>query len=340
MTSFVVKVVTMETLYFASDDRDFIARLEQELKRIFKPKESIAVKLHMGEKENPNHLKPEFVKIVVDILKKIDAKPFLFDSPVMYNSRRNTVEGYKKQCDEIGFSESVVGCPVVVSNDFIEVKGRHMKYQVCRHLAEADGVLVLTHFKGHVCSGIGGSIKNLGMGALTSKSKTDIHEGSMPRLVGECISCGKCLEVCPVKCVSYSEGKACFNLASCYGCSKCIQNCPQKCLSPSVAEFDYLLADGAAAALKTFKKSYFVNVMRNITDLCDCSSRGAKIILDDIGILMGRDIVAIDKTSLDMANKKAGRQIFNEIWHKDSGLHIREAERLGMGNMGYVLNDD
>jgi len=326
-------------LYFTESENAFAERLGKELKGVFSEGEKIAIKLHMGERENPNHLKPEFVKIVVDVLQDMGTRPFLFDSPVMYDSDRHEIEGYKKQNQELGFTEEALGCPVMVSNDFVEVKGRRMKYQVCRHLAEADGVLVLTHFKGHVCSGVGGSIKNLGMGALTRESKDDIHTNSQPIISGECILCRKCLEVCPVKCITYSESGPCFDYDACYGCSKCIQNCPQKCLKPRLAEFDKLLADGAVAALSTFGKAYFVNVIRNITNRCDCQRSDVSLVLADIGILMGSDMVAIDSASLDLVNQKAGKAIFDEIWHKDSAIQVREAGRLGAGQTGYEIKD-
>jgi len=336
----------METLYFAESDESFVGRLEQELRNVFKENESIAIKLHMGERKNPNHLKPGFVKKVVGVLKAIGVKPFLFDSPVMYNSDRHTVEGYKKQCEELGFTEQVVGCPVMVSDESIDASGKYMPYQVCRHLAEADGVLVLTHFKGHGCTGIGGSIKNLGMGALTKKSKGDIHTGAQPQqdLSGKCALCKKCMEVCPVNCITYNDGKGdesgpCFDYDACYGCSKCIQNCPQKCLTPKVAEMDILLADGAATAFGKFKKVYFVNVIRSITNRCDCARADFRVVLPDIGILMGKDIVAIDMASLYLVNQKAGKKLFDELWHKDSELQIREAGRLGMGQPVYEIKD-
>jgi uncharacterized Fe-S center protein len=332
----------MEKLLFTKTDEAFQNKLGKNLKTMFQPGESIAIKLHMGEKKNKNHLKPEFVRKVVDVLKRIGCKPFLFDSPVMYGGNRGTVEGYKKQNQEIGFTEQVVGCPVIIDNDHVEVKGKHMTYQVCKRLAEADGVLVLTHFKGHTSSGIGGSIKNLGMGALTKASKKATHEGAMPRpeLSGKCILCKKCLEVCPQKCITYNETGPVFDYDRCYGGSKCIQNCPQKCLKPKVAEFDILLADGGGAALSKFKKAYFVNVLRGISDACDCHNGPVKVLMSDIGILMGRDIVAIDKASVDMINKKAGKPIFDEIWHKDSEIMIRTAEQLGMGKMDYNILSD
>jgi uncharacterized Fe-S center protein len=341
------------TLYFAESDEAFRNRLEEQLKPVFKPGESIAVKLHMGEQANPHHFKPEFVKTVVDVLKKIGVKPFLFDSPVMYNSGRHTVEGYEKQNKKLGFTEQVVGCPVIVSNESNkEVKGKHMSYQVCRHLEEADGVLVLTHFTGHICAGFGGSIKNLGMGALTRETKKAIHKGGNPKqeLLAKCSLCRKCQEVCIGDAITYNEENdekgnekqnqgPVFNYDTCYGCSKCIQNCPNKCLEPKTGEIDVLLAEGANAALSRFKKTYFVNVLRDITNRCDCQRAGLEIVLQDIGFLMGRDIVAIDRAGLDIVNRKAGHKIFNELWHKDASIQVTTAAEMGMGSLEYEVKD-
>jgi len=329
----------MNKLYFAESDKKMLLRLEQEFKNTFKRGDKVAIKLHMGEVYNPNHLQPDFVKKVVTLMKELGLKPFLFDSPTMYEGPRHTVEGYLRQAAKLGFTEESVGCPVVISDDYVEVKGKRLTYQVCKPLADADGVLVLSHFKGHACCGVGGAVKNLGMGALTSKSKADIHNGSMPELKGKCSLCKKCLEVCPTKCITYDEAGPVFNRGKCYGCSKCIQHCPNKCLKPRVAEFDELLADGAAAALRKFKKAYFVNVLRRIANVCDCSSRGLHIVCPDIGILMGRDACAIDRASVDLVNRKTGKGLFLELWHKQPLMHVGAAERLGVGSQDYALED-
>ncbi len=355
-------------VYFTEADKKMLSRLEQEFKSIFSSGDKIAIKLHMGEVYNPNHLQPEFVKKVVRLMTSMNMKPFLFDSPTMYSGPRHTPAGYKRQASELGFSQKNIGRPVVVSDEFIESKGKYMDYQVCRHLAEADGVVVLSHFRGHVNTGAGGAIKNLGMGALTKKSKGGIHEGGKPVYGKGCTLCKMCSEVCPQSCIKYDEetGRGggrqvgpVFNYEKCHGCSKCVQHCPQRCLKPRIAYFDALLADGANAALKAFKKAdasaepnepketvskmkakvYFVNVLRRIANVCDCSSRGLHIVCPDIGILMGRDACAIDRASTDLVNKRMGKDIFLEIWRKPPLMHVEEAEKLGMGSSEYEIED-
>jgi uncharacterized Fe-S center protein len=344
----------MNKLYFTESDKRMLERLDKELRDAFKAKGKIAIKLHMGEVYNPNHMTPEFVKKIVTLLKSIGCEPFLFDSPTKYGGPRHTALGYRAQAAVMGFREGSVGCPVVVSDDYVEQKGRYMTYQVCKHLADADGVLVLSHFKGHACAAMGGAIKNLGMGALTKRSKGDIHEGGEPTYdplsadsgkagKRKCKLCKKCLEVCPQKCIRYEEHGAgagpVFNYDKCYGCSKCVQSCPQGCLKPKVAEFDCLLADGANAALNKFKSVYFVNVLRRIAKACDCSPRDTHIVCPDIGVLMGRDACAIDRASVDLINSRSQKDLFAELWFKDPLTQVREAEKIGMGSSEYALED-
>ena len=54
----------------------------------------VPIKLHMGEIKNNWYVKPNFVKIVVDKLKKYNIKPFLFDTTVAYPGLRHNVSGY------------------------------------------------------------------------------------------------------------------------------------------------------------------------------------------------------------------------------------------------------
>lgn len=336
--NFIIPLFYMENIIFINKDKEptFKEILKQELKSIFQENEEIAIKLHMGEKGNKYYLKPNFVKMIVNILKELNTKPFLFDSPVIYPGGRNTIEKYYSTAEEHGFTEENIGCPIIISNDFEYIKTEHLNAEVCKPLLEADGLLVLSHVKGHMCSGFGASIKNLGMGGMTIKTKTDIHNFANPMFVGDCTGCGTCVKICPVETISLKDNKAYFNLSGCWGCGLCINACPSNVLKPKVAKFDRLIAEGAFAVLKN-KKAYYINVLKDITKLCDCCSDPEGIVLEDIGTLLGKDIVAIEKASFDLINKKAGKDLFKEI-HKKSPLeHIKEAQKLGLGNLNYEL---
>ena len=122
-----------------------------------------------------------------------------------------------------------------------------------------------------------------------------------------------------------------------FGCSNCIIACPYKALSPKVALFDLLLAEGASAVVKAVKKSYYINVIKDISLHCDCWSGDNEIIAKDVGVLFGSDIVAIDKASLDLVVDSEGEDVFKTRHHKSPIEHIKAAESLGMGKAQYKI---
>jgi uncharacterized Fe-S center protein len=328
----------MRDVIFLKDESGFEGALRQELPKVFHKGERIAIKLHFGEPGNRTSLRPEFVKKVVAALKELGAEPFLFDSPVSYPGPRNTVEGYQKALIGMGFGEDKVGCPSIISDSMIIVRGKGMAYGVCKTLTEADGVLVLTHVKGHFCPGFGGAIKNLGMGALSRATKQAIHDGGKPEYVDGCTQCGSCERSCPLDNIRYEEGRPYFDKSWCCGCSDCVYACKFGAIkTKSGYGFDYLLSEGAGSALKNFKKGYFISDVRRITKDCDCFPDPGKPIIGDVGILMSDDIVAIDKAGMNLINKEADYDFFLKVHKKSPIVHICEAEKLGMGSSQYRL---
>jgi uncharacterized Fe-S center protein len=322
------------------DIHKFSEALKIELKDFFPKNGIIAVKLHMGEATNKNYVSPDIVKKVVDVLKDLGVKPFLFDSTTRYPSKRYTVEDYIKTARANGFSKETMGCDVVISNESgADVKTKNLTVKVCKPLAHAHDILVLSHVKGHPNCGIGGAIKNLGMGGVCRKTKADVHSISQPVFKGECKLCGTCVEVCRNKAVSLGKEKAEFDYDACGGCGKCIVYCPYKALKPKKEMFDELLAEAAEAVVRN-KKVYYVNVLLKIAKLCDCFKGDAGgIVCPDIGILLGTDPVAIDKASVDLIDKTMKQEDFFKSIHKKSPLlQIKAAESLGMGSQEYSLN--
>jgi uncharacterized Fe-S center protein len=320
-------------------DEIFLKTLKSEISQVFKPGETIAIKMHLGEANNFNNLQPDFVAKIANVFKELKINCFLFDSTTKYKGERFTVEGYEALAKRRRYDKIA---EVVISNTGIKKKGKYMNHEVCKELIGADGVLILSHVKGHECSGFGASIKNLGMGALTGKGKTEIHNGGSFKFNSKlCSSCGNCEKICCTKNITCQtkDGKPQFGLTKCFGCSLCSLNCPTKAITPKVNIFDLLLADGGITALKSFKKYYCVNVMRKIVKLCDCCPDGKEVIAKDAGILLSRDIVSIDRAALDIITKAEGKNIFEEIHHKNPMLHIQEAHDLGADSLEYNLKE-
>ena len=272
----------MQKLKLIKDLSKLEETLKEQVKDVFSKWESIAVKVHMGETKNPYYIKADVIKKIVYVLNLLELKPFLFDSVVLYGGGRDSVEKYYKTAEEHGFTEEAIGCPIVISDKGVLVKTKDLVVHVCKELAEADGMLVLSHVKGHCNAGFGAAIKNLGMGGVAPKSKADIHK----------------------------EEKA---------------------------SFDELLAEGAQAVLKAVgKKVFYVNFLINIAKECDCCNDAGEIVVKDIGVLFGKDIVAIDKASLDLVNKQ-NKDIFKKLHTHDPHLQIKYAKELGIGEEEYIF---
>ena len=95
---------------------------KEQVKDVFSKEDKVAVKLHMGETNNPYYLKPDIIKKLINVLNELGTKPFLFDSPVIYKGGRDSVEKYYQTAEDHGFTQEKIGCPIVISNESVEVK--------------------------------------------------------------------------------------------------------------------------------------------------------------------------------------------------------------------------
>jgi hypothetical protein len=309
--------------------------LERELRERFKSGMTVAVKLHMGEGEGM--FSPELARRAVSVLNKLGCNPFLFDTPVTYHGCRHTKQDYEKLAPIHGFSKEKIGCPVIISDSYVEIKTKNMNVEVSKELANADAFLALTHVKGHPCSGVGGAIKNLGMGCVSPKSKADQHGMVEPVADDNCTACGICEEVCPFHAIKIDE-KAVVNSDACGGCTNCVYNCPNNAMTSKLT-FDVLLSEAASAVLKAMgdKPVFYVNDVRSITKFCDCFSNPGSLIAKDVGVIMGDDLVAVEMASTDAVINQEKKNVFEEVHHHDPYIHIKEADKLGLGNGEYEL---
>lgn len=84
----------------------------------------------------------------------------------------------------------------------------------------------------------------------------------------------------------------------------------------------------------------YINVLKNISVDCDCDAHGAKPTCPDIGIVGSRDILAIDKASVDLvySQPELARHDIVERIESRGGLHQLEyMKTLKMGNDQYKL---
>ncbi len=307
----------------------------QLFKNVFIPNSEIYVKIHFGEPGNHTAFVPKDIKPIVDALKSLSLRPVLVDTPVTYPSPRNTVAGYTKVVKDKGFDQLA---PFVISDTYIEYQTKNLTAQVAKDLITAKNVLVVSHVKGHGCSGFGGAVKNFGMGGLSPKTKSDIHSGAKPKFISDCQGCGTCARLCPDKAITMVHNKAHINYETCLGCSLCQIVCPYHVLDPKVALFEDLLAQGASAVINHLpKNTFYINFLKNITRECDCWDDPGAILAPDIGVLFCSNPVAIDKASVDLINQNSHLDIFRQTHHRDPLTHVNFAAEYTKLSTDYHL---
>ncbi len=296
----------------------------------------VPVKLHMGEDKNKYFPRPDFVKHVVDELKKVPADPYLFDTTVAYTGLRHSKTGYLKLAKIHGFTKKKVGCTVVIDDSGIPITVEEREYDVAKHLVESTHIFALSHIKGHVATGMGGAIKNFGMGGVTKETKRKMHHGSRPFYQKDaCTYCGVCAEVCPFNAIEVKEGKWKQNMGSCFGCGVCVDACKSNALKYKDADFQYVLACAAKACVHN-KNVIYLNEVKRIARSCDCDPFAGPIICPDIGYLVSDDPVAIDKASLDLIN-----DVKKDVFEKENKIsplkQIKYGEKIKLGSSSYKL---
>ena len=135
----------------------------------------VAVKLHTGEKNGPNIIPRPWVKKLFDERLKDAA---IIETNTFYKGDRYTTEQHRETIAVNGWTFSDV--------DIIDEEGTKMlpvkdgkwftEMSVGSHLTDYDSMLTLTHFKGHMMGGFGGSNKNIGIGCADGRiGKKMIH---------------------------------------------------------------------------------------------------------------------------------------------------------------------
>ena len=140
----------------------------------------VAIKLHTGEAEGPNIIPRPWVR---ELIETRLGNAAIIETNTYYEGSRYTTEEHRKTLETNGWTF----CPVDITDADgvaeLPVKGGKwfQTMHVGRSMLNYDSLLVLTHFKGHIMGGFGGSNKNIGIGCADGRiGKKEIHtpEGS------------------------------------------------------------------------------------------------------------------------------------------------------------------
>ncbi|MEF8879449.1 MAG: DUF362 domain-containing protein [Candidatus Thermoplasmatota archaeon] len=299
----------------------------------------VPLKLHMGEKGNKYFPPPGMVKQVVETLQNFDVHPFLFDTIVAYNAKRKTKKGYLQVASDHGFTRENMGCDIIIDNSGESIKVDGRDYIVGDHLLDTSHIFALSHVKGHVSTGFGGTIKNFGMGGVLPETKRAMHHGARPIWkMDNCTYCGVCTELCPFGGIKVDKDKKRWiHDPSCFGCGLCVNVCENNALDFKDADLQYRLVCSAKASLQDKKVIYF-NEMRRISKGCDCDPNSGPVICPDVGYIVSDDPVAIDQASLDLIDE-VEPNVFQKHNYVDPSKQVRYGEKLGLGNRNYKLEE-
>jgi uncharacterized Fe-S center protein len=330
-----------------------------------RPGDLTAVKIHFGEEGNTSFIRPIFARRVVEAIKALGAKPFLTDTNTLYVGKRSEAVDHLTLAVSHGFDYAVAGAPLIIADglrgqNFVEreVDGKHYKKTaIASEFANADSTVVLSHFKGHELSGIGGAVKNLGMGAAARHGKLSMHSNIAPKIKAKgCVGCSVCYKFCAHGAIAVENGKALINPEKCAGCGQCIIVCPAKTIQIQWTEgpstMQEKMAEYARGALAGKEdRSVFLNFLTQISPACDCMPNADSPVVADIGILSSADPVAIDQASADLVNSRHGlvnsalKSGHSPGEDKFLGVHpnadwtvqLAHAERMGAGQRAYTL---
>ncbi|MFA7117322.1 MAG: DUF362 domain-containing protein [Sphaerochaetaceae bacterium] len=323
----------------------------------------VAIKMHFGEPGNLAFLRPNYAKVVADVIRSLGGKPFLTDCNTLYvGGRKNALE-HMDSANLNGFNTVTTGCQIIIAdgikgNDEMLIPVRNGQYvkeaKIGRALCDADVIISLAHFKGHEGTGFGGALKNLGMGGGSRAGKMEQHCDGKPEVDQNlCIGCGACKRICAHQGPQISNHKCRIDLNNCVGCGRCLAVCPKDAISNPNGNSNDMLSckiSEYAQAVCQDKDCFHINLVIDVSPYCDCHSENDVSIVPDIGFFASFDPVALDRACVDAVNKAPAitSSRLGEMGKEDDNLDtnhpytnwrigLDHAEKIGLGTQQYNL---
>lgn len=247
--------------------RDLLAELEPESS--FGARDKIAVKLHVGGPDSYTTVHPQFVRALVERFKHRDNFLYVVDE------HRAVRTAWKR-----GYTQEALGAPVYPISGVVDryLENRPVtdspyfdSIDVSGMVAHADGLIVVSHAKGHASCGLGAAIKNIGIGCVGQATRNHIHT---------------------------FEGHDNWRLDVLRE-----SDAPHQALAEGVARgryFSEALARSAQEVLRDFDPSKVIclDVALNVHPYCDCWGLSSPAFVPDIGLFLGNDPADVDEAVL------------------------------------------
>lgn len=325
----------------------------------------VAIKLHFGEPGNMAYLRPNWAKVVADLVKDQGGKPFLTDCNTLYVGGRKNALDHIESAYTNGFNPFTTGCHVIIAdglkgNDEVEVPvegGEYVKAaKIGRAVMDADVFISLTHFKGHEQAGMGGTLKNIGMGCGSRAGKMEQHNSGKPFVKQKlCVGCKTCTKICAHDAPTITDGKATIDTDKCVGCARCLAVCPTDAIQCTWDEAPTILNKKIAEYTKAVvdaRPCFHISLVMDVSPNCDCHGENDVPIVPNVGMFASFDPVALDQACADAVlaqPKMLGSVMFDKdtcqcddpfkAAHPDTNWEacVEHAEKIGLGTRAYEL---
>lgn len=275
-----------------------------------------AIKIHFGELGNLAFLRPNYAKVVADLVKECGGKPFLTDCNTLYVGSRKNALDHMDTAYTNGFSPFSTGCHVIIADglkgtdeELVPINLEYVKEaKIGRAIMDADIFISLTHFKGHEATGFGGALKNIGMGCGSRAGKMEQHsDGKTFVLTDKCVGCGACVRICAHDAPKVVDKKASIDLDKCVGCGRCIGVCPKDAIVPNGSSSNDILnrkiAEYSYAVCKD-RPCFHISLVCDVSPNCDCHAENDIPIIPNVGMFASFDPVALDVACADACNRQ------------------------------------
>lgn len=252
--------------------RDLLDELRPE--QAFGPRDKIAVKISVGGPDSYTTAHPQFIRTLVERFRGTDNFVYVVDE------HRLVRTAWQR-----GYTQETVGAPIypisgVVDRYHEEREITDSRYfdriKVAGTIAHADGLIVVSHAKGHASAGFGGALKNLGIGCVAQETRNHIHT---------------------------FEGHDFWRRENAEAAAE-----PHKALAEGVARGRYFSEALARSAVEVLSfldpaKVLCLNVATNIHPYCDCWGLSSPAFVPDLGLFLGSDPAEVDAACLDAIQK-------------------------------------
>ncbi len=290
------------------------------------------------------------MSVIGDLVKEKMGAPFLTETSTLYKGERNNAVKHIALANKHGFGYENTHMPIIMADGLfgdeeteVEIPGRlNESVKIASLIVKTQAVIMISHFTGHLASGFGAALKNMGMGCASRKGKVVQHSTMKPTIKeNECTLCETCMENCPEEAITMAVESALIDQEKCVGCGQCLATCrfdavaynwgaSHEAIQKNVVEYAW----GVAKANEG--KMLCINYLTRISKDCDCLPSYERIV-PDIGVLISYDPVAIDAASVDLVEQRAEKTIPEIAHNVPYRFQIDYAKEIGFGNPDYEL---